>query len=158
MTLDDDGVFIANKNVSDRLLPSAKFSIHTTGEVHRYAKGKRESTIYIEPLFQLTQVTPVGYISIPKASRLDSFDENNDGHETAAFFDIPEDNSGRMSFVIEVAPVPQQPSTSGVALNYELYSAIVRLISNFNVPSEMNDHFVHGMPKKGLFQRRVVEC
>jgi hypothetical protein len=121
MTLDDNGVFVSDKNVSDRPVSSTRFSIHTTGEIHRYLGRERKGTIHIEPLHALTRLAFVGYISIPRPSRLDPLDENKHRQDIAALLDIPEEISKRISFVIELGPKPQEPQTYGVALNYELY-------------------------------------
>jgi hypothetical protein len=89
---------------------------------------------------------------------LDRLDEKKHVHEIAATLDIPEDVSSRISFAIEIGPKPQTPQTFGVALNYELYSAIVRAIETpLALPSEMSDHFIAGMPKVGLFDKRQTD-
>src|SRR5262249_39653134 len=95
--------------------------------------------------------------SIPRASRLDRLDEKKRVREIAATLDIPEDVSSRISFGIEIGPKPQTPQTFGVALNYELYSAVVRAIETpLALPPEMSDHFIAGMLNFGLFDKRQI--
>lgn len=158
MTTNESGVFIPDKFESDRPLPSGRFSIHTSGEIHRYAGGVRRSTIHIEPLYALTKLAAVGFFSIPRVTLLELLDENRDRHEVAATLEIPEHVTQRLTFVIEIGPQPQQPETYGVALNYELYSAVVRMVStSLNLPPEMTDHFVHGMPTIGQFNSQQID-
>jgi hypothetical protein len=157
MDTNEDGVLVPNGNVSDRALPSGRFSIHTTGVIHRYAAGERKATIHIEPLHALTKVTLIGFVSFPRISRLDPFDETNDRCDTAATLEIPEDVFERITFAIEIGPKPQQPATFGVALNYELYSAIVRLAPNPSLPPELSEHFIHGMLTEGRFDERQID-
>lgn len=158
MTMNGNGIFIPDEDDSDRALPSARFSIHTTGVVHYYSAGQRKETIHIEPLYSLTKVHVVGFVSIPRVSLLDKFDENKDRHDIAVTIDIPEHISDRVTFLFELGPNPQQPATYGVALNYELYSAVVRLVSNcLNLPPAMTDHFIHGIRKSGQFEHRQID-
>jgi hypothetical protein len=153
MTMNEDGNFIAEETASDRPSPSTRFSIHTTGEVHRYLGGVRKGTIHIEPLHALTRVACVGFVSIPRVSRLDRLDEEKHFHEVAATLDVPEGALSRISFAIEIGPKPHAPETFGVALDYELYSAIVRVVETpLTVAPEMDSHFIDGMPKVGLFE------
>jgi hypothetical protein len=153
----EEGIFVPDEDVSGLPLPSCKFSIHTTGEIHRYAGGDRKSTIHIEPLYALTKVAVVGFISIPRPSRLDPFVESKHRHDAVAILNIPEDVSERISFAVELSPAPQQPITYGVALNYEIYSAIVRVMPTGNIAPELAEHFIHGMPRAGQFDKRQID-
>jgi hypothetical protein len=157
MEMGADGVFVAVQNTTDRPLPSGRFSIHTTGEVHRYASGKRTNTIQIEPLHRLTKLARIGFFSIPRPARLDFLDERRDYHDLAGILEIPEEVSERLTFALEIGPKPQEPSTYGVALHYELYSLVVRLEATGFWPSELVDHFIHGMPVSGQFQARQID-
>lgn len=158
MTMSENGTFVPDEVAAVVTVPSAKFSIHTTGEVHRYAGGQRQSTIYIEPLHSLTKITPIAFFSIPQVAKLDGFEEAKHRNDAVAILEIPEHVSERLTFVLELGPQPQQPVTFGVALNYEIYSAVVRLVPNFlNLPTEMVDHFIHGMPVKGQFDKRQTD-
>ena len=65
MTMNENGVFVPEENASDRPTPSTRFSIHTTGEIHRHLGGEQKSTIYIEPLHALTRVHLVGLYQFP---------------------------------------------------------------------------------------------
>jgi hypothetical protein len=88
---------------------------------------------------------------------LDPYDETKDRCDTTAILEIPEGVSERITFAIEIGPKPQQPTTFGVALNYELYSAIVRLVPNPNLSPEMSEHFIHGMQTAGGFDERQID-
>lgn len=139
-------------------VPGAKFSIHTTGEVHRYAGGRRQSTIFIEPLHALTKLSSIGFSSIPRISRLDKFDANKHHQDTIAILDFPEGVSERVTFFLEVAPRPSPAlETFGISLNYELYSAIIRLGTSPGLSAAMADHFAHGMPSSGEFEKRQID-
>jgi hypothetical protein len=66
-----DGLIVpAHTDNPDQLLPSGRFSIHTTGIVHRHGGGDRKNTIQIEPLHSLTKVSLIGFVSFPQISRL----------------------------------------------------------------------------------------
>jgi hypothetical protein len=156
-TIGKDGVFVPVQNVTDRPLPYGRFSIHTTGEVHRYVHGKRAGTIHIEPLHRLTKLVWIGFFSIPRPTRLDLFDERRDRHDMAGTLEIPEEVSERLTFVLEIGPKPQEPSTYGLALHYELYSVVIRLEAPGIWPPEVLDHFIHGMPTSGSFRTRQID-
>jgi hypothetical protein len=155
--MNENGIFIPDEVASDRKLPSGRFSIHTTGQVHRYAGGERKSTINIEPIHALTKVAVVGFVSIPRPARLDRFDANKNRYDAVATLEIPDGVSERITFIIELGPVPQQPASYGVALNYELYSAIVRVVPAGTWPPELAEHFIHGMPGVGQFEKQQVD-
>src|SRR4051794_2321747 len=104
MHMGDDGVFVSDEVDSDQVLPSGRFSIHTTGEIHRYASGKRQGTIHIEPLHALTKLTLIGFISIPQVARLDLFEDSKHRHDVATILDIPEDVLDRLTFCLEIGP------------------------------------------------------
>jgi len=157
MEMSKDGVFAAVQNTTDKRLPSGRFSIHTTGEVHHYARGQRTDTIHIEPLHKLTKLAWIGFFSVPRPARLDLFDENRQRHHIAATLDVPEEVSERLTFVMEIGPKLQEPSTYGVALHYELYSVVVRLEPSGPWPTELTDHFIHGMPASGPFEARQID-
>jgi hypothetical protein len=151
-----NGVFVPEANRSDRPSPSAKFSIHTTGEVHRYLGRERKSTIHIEPLYALTSLHLIGYVSIPRPARLDLMDETRHVHDVAAILDIPETISERISFVIEIGPKPQEAQTFGVALHYEVYSVVARVAPPpIAVSSEVADHFITGTRSTGIDKRQT---
>ena len=103
-------------------------------------------------------MTPVAYVSVPRVSRLDPLDESKHRHDTAVALDFPEDISTRITFTVELAPLPlrQNPETYGAVLSYELYSAIVRIIP-MNFSSEMSEFFLHGMPLVGQFEKRQID-
>src|SRR5260370_39724688 len=75
MSIAEDGSFVADEIRADKPVSSAKFSIHTTGEVHRYAGEQRKQTIHIEPLYDLTKIGSVGFVSIPQVALLDECDD-----------------------------------------------------------------------------------
>jgi hypothetical protein len=146
---------IAAEPEDDRPLPSFRFTVHTTGVIHRYAEGVRRGTILIEPLHHLTQLWPFAFVSIPSPSGLDQFDETKHRHDISATLEIPENVSERISFHVEIGPKPQEPQSFGAALNYELYSVVVRTVPSLNFPAEItSEHFVAGMvdtgPKAGI--------
>ena len=66
----EDKAFIPDQGTSERRRLSARFSVHTTGEVHCHSMGKRVRTIYIEPLYSVNRVHEIGSISIPRVSLL----------------------------------------------------------------------------------------
>lgn len=158
MTASKSGQFIPDERASDKALPSGKFTIHTTGEVHYYSAGDRKGTIHIEPLHALTKRASVGFVSIPRVSRLDPFVENDHSYDAGAIFDVPEEVVDRLTFYLEIGPNPQMPETYGVALNYELYSSVVRLTQD-SLPfsDELVDHFIYGIPNLGQFERRQID-
>lgn len=155
--IDHTGILERHENRSEKPLPYGRFSIHTTGQVHRYVDGQRADTIHIEPLYQLSKITWIGFFSVPCPSRLDSFDEQKHRSDIEAPLEIPEDVSERLTFLLEIGPKPQNPSTYGVSLQYEIYSFVVRLDSSAIFPAELKDHFIHGMPSSGPFESRQVE-
>jgi hypothetical protein len=157
MEMGQEGNFVPVQNLTDKPLPSGRFSIHTTGEVHRYSRGDRTSTIYIEPLHKLTKLAWIGFFSIPRTTRLDFFDENRHKHDVAATLQFPDEVSERLTFVMEIGPKPLEPSTEGVALHYELYSVVIRLEPTGPWPAELTDQFIHGMPTSGPFEARQID-
>jgi hypothetical protein len=88
---------------------------------------------------------------------LDQFDRDRDRYDTAAILEIPDGVSERITFVLEIGPAPQQPATYGVAINYEIYSVVVRVVEQGTWPSELSEHFVHGMPQRGQYKKRKVD-
>ena len=132
-TSDEKGQIVPEAITDDTPLPSAKFSIHTTGTVHRYAGGKWRGTIYTEPLHRLATLAFVGFISIPCVSRLDPFDEAKHRHDTSATLAVDEGYTERITFALEIGPAPQEPTTDGVALHYEIYSVVVRVEQEFPI-------------------------
>jgi hypothetical protein len=157
MVMGKDGVFLPIQQSTDRPLPYGRFSVHTTGEVHRYADGQRIDTIHIEPLPKLTKLTWIGFFSIPRPARLDVFDDKRDRHDTAATLEFPDGISERLTFFLEIGPKPQQSSTYGAAFDYELYSVVARLEAPGVWPPELVDHFIHGMPASGPFGSRQID-
>jgi hypothetical protein len=150
--------FVPSNIQTDEPLPSGRFSIHTTGEIHRYSAGHREGTIYIEPLHALTRTSLFGIVSIPRPARLDLLDEVRDGHDVAAFMEIPDHVSERISFVLEIGPGLQEPQTYGVCLNYELYSVVVRVVPDLlQLAPELSEHFIYAMPGEGQFGQRQID-
>jgi len=158
IALSNDGSFVSEENASGSPVPSARFSIHTTGTVHRYAGGQRKATVQIEPLPALTTVNPVGFVSIPRPALLDKFDPATHLHDAAATLDIPEEVAQRITFALEIGPKPQEPSSFGVALNYEIYSAVIRVV-HISIPGSetMLDHFISGMPLATPYAGRQLD-
>jgi hypothetical protein len=156
-TNDEKGQVVPERITDDKALPSAKFSIHTTGVVHRYAGGERKGTIHIEPLHQLTQLIFVAFVSIPCVSRLDLFDEKKHQQTTFATLEVDEGVTERITFSLEIGPAPQTPKTFGVSLDYELYSLVVRVEQALTYPPEITNHFIHGMYSKGMFETRQAD-
>jgi hypothetical protein len=142
--------FALNEDTGNQRLPSFRFSVHTTGVVHRYADRVRKATIQIEPLYALTKLTAVALISIPRISKLDLFVTGRHRHDVEAKLEFPEDIQERLTFILELGPKPQEPQSFGIGLNYELYSAVVRLVPNPNLPAELSEHFVAAMGDTGL--------
>jgi hypothetical protein len=135
---------------NDRPLPSSRFSVHTTGVIHRYAEGVRQGTMQIEALHNLTKLWTFGMVSIPSVSRLDLLEVSKHRHDGTAILEIPENVSERITFLIEIGPSPQQPQSFGVGLNYELYSLVARVVPNPNFPAEIKaEHFVAAMSDAG---------
>jgi hypothetical protein len=146
----EQSVFTPIAVQDDGPLPSSRFSVHTTGVIHRYADGARKSTIQIEPLYALTKLAGVGIVSIPRIARLDTFEDSKHCHDVQATLEFPENASERMTFVIELGPKPQEPQSFGIGLNYELYSVVVRVIPNLNLPIEVSEHFIAAMGDAGV--------
>jgi hypothetical protein len=70
------------------------------------------------------------------------YNEGEHHHDSVAIIEISENVSERISFVIELGPKPQDPTSFGVGLTYELYSAVVRLVLNPKLPSSVDEHFI----------------
>ncbi|WP_400766245.1 hypothetical protein [Methylosinus sporium] len=156
--MEGEGVFVLDHDSHGAPLPSARFSIHTTGQVHRYHGGRRLQTIFIEPLPCLTAVTPIGFMSVPSPTRLDVLDTEKHTHNAYALFEIPEGFVQRLTFQIEVGPKPQTPPSDGVTFNYEIYAVTIRLVPHaLHITNELTDHFIYGMPERGLFAERQAE-
>lgn len=154
---DSSGLLERYDSNSDKPLPYGRFSIHTTGQVHRYVDGRRADTIHIEPLYQLTRLTWIGFFSIPRPERLDLLDPKRDTSDAEATLEIPDDVSERLTFLLEIGPKPQNPSTYGVALNYEIYSVVIRLDAPATWANELADHFIHGIPTSGSFSSLQID-
>jgi hypothetical protein len=146
----EHAIFMPEDDGPDRPLPSFRFSAHTSGVIHRYADGERKGTIQIDPLYALTRLFGIAIISIPSVPRLDLFDERKHLHDVGAALEFPEDVLERISFVIELGPKPQEPQSFGIGLNYELYSVVVRVVPNPNLPPATREHFVAAMADTGL--------
>jgi len=132
-------------------LPYARFTIHTSGAIHRYDAGKRKQTIYVEPLYSLTRTHQIGIISTPRLSRLDELDRNKHTHDIEDSLEF-EDVSERINFLIEIGPKGTRPKTYGVVLDREVYSTVVRPVSSpIEIPDIRVDHFISMMPSAGLF-------
>jgi hypothetical protein len=158
MTICEDGTFVPDGDAIEGVAPHAKISCHTTGEVHYYAGGVRRNTFYIEPLHILSRSSIVGYFSIPRVPRLNRLDEQEHRHDVAAILDIPVEIAERMTFVLELAPnAPAELGSYGVSLNYEVYSAVVRVVANLVVPPGMTNHFIYGTPVAGQFDARPID-
>lgn len=159
MTIKTNGMRVPEARNAGQPKSSTKFTVHTSGEIHRELGGVRKSTIFIEPLHRLTALHPFGVVSIPRPDRLDVFDPARHTHATEAILDIPEQLSERIHFVLEVGPTPQSPQTFGFSLNYELYSIVARVIPLFPtpLPDELVEHFVSGMPRVGVFENRQAD-
>ena len=144
----------------DRSVPSAKISCHTTGEIHYYHQGNRRDTFHVEPLYQISGPQTIAFFSIPSPDRLDQFDNNKHMADALAILDVPAEITERMTFAVDLAPsAPAELQTLGIAVNYELYSAVVRLISRSPVPitSEIVDHFVCGVARPTATTSRLVD-
>jgi hypothetical protein len=139
-----DGLVPVQIEQPDRVLPGHRFSIHTTGIVHyRDPLGKRKSA-QIEPLHSLTKLALVGVLSIPRISSLNLFDESRHQSDAPATLEFPEDVSERITFALEIGPTPQTPATFGIALNYEIYSIVVRVVP-FTWDENLAGHFIGGI-------------
>lgn len=157
-----DGRFVPGSSQSEEAVSHAKITCHTTGEVHYYNGGIRRQTFYIEPLFALSRTHTVGFFSVPRISRLDRYDGHAD--DVRAVLDLPSEIVERINFVVELAPsAPRALDSYGVALSYETYATVLRLIPRLpiDIPSQMSEHFVQGFRRpaclvlaKSTYQRR----
>jgi hypothetical protein len=154
-----DGNFVPRDDQSDVPANHAKITCHTTGEIHYSNANARRQTFFIEPLYALSKPHTVGYFSVPRPTRLDVLDERTHQHDVSVVFELPSGEEERLNFVVDLAPsAPKTLETYGVALTYEVYSAIVRLVPNFpiRIPSDMSEHFVYGAPSVGAVNSRQV--
>lgn len=153
-----DGSLQPDSQREDEIAPHGKFTCHTTGQVNRYASGIFRNSHHIDPLTRLSQAALVGLYSIPRPSRLNAYDKTSDTADVIAVLEIPYEIDERLSFALEMMPLgAPQPESFGVILNYEVYSAAVRIIP-LSVPSELAEHFVEGSPASGDFQSRQLDA
>jgi hypothetical protein len=162
MTTNELGIFLPDEGLSGESVPSNRFSIHTTGEVHRYLGRKRKGTIHIEPLHALTEPHLVGNISIPRASRLDRFDPSRHRHDRVFTIEVSENTNERISFALVIGPKEKPiPGFAGfaISLNYEVYSAIVAVVPPHDVmlDPKVADHFIYSMRTEGRFEERQID-
>lgn len=122
-------------------LPSARFTIHTTGLIHWYMAGQRKGIIQIEPLYALSKLVGFGFVSIPGVSLLDSFEPEKHRSDLTLELEIPEGISERITFLLEIGPKPQELSTFGAVLNYE-YSVVVRAVPSPTFDPRLSAHFI----------------
>lgn len=136
-----------------------KITCHITGQVNYYCGSEKPKQIlYIEKLTGIQNNTAVAFFSIPCVSRLDSFSPSSHRHDSEAILPIPENVNERLAFVVEVAPIPPTIESYGVAINYELYAIIIRLIPPSSVPhdEQVANHFIHGVPNIGTMSKRAI--
>jgi hypothetical protein len=84
--------------------------------------------------------------------------KNTDVHDVSATIEFPEETDERISFEIEIGPNPPTPTTVGLSLNYELYSAVIRVVPMpFSTPPEFDQHFLSSSPINGKFENRQID-
>ena len=149
---------LADGTVAPNAKPSARFSIHTSGVVHYYHKGKRERTIYIEPLYSLSRATTVGFVSVPHPSRLDTFSESSHAADVVAALDLPDDFDSRADFAIIVGPKRLADGIGGIGVttNYELYFVATVVSPQLAPAPEFNGHFLYALPSARLFDKARI--
>ncbi|GLR92690.1 hypothetical protein GCM10007858_03110 [Bradyrhizobium liaoningense] len=152
MSIEADELLAESDN--EKPVPYGRFTIHTTGQVHRYSGGDRKGTSYIEPLHQLTKPNAIGFLSIPEASRLDLYDPIKHQADVSHLLEIPAEISERLTFLLEIGPVPMPVLSYGIGLNYEVYSLVTRMAAA-NLPGELASHFVEALAPS-LFSSRQV--
>ncbi|MFF8802792.1 MULTISPECIES: hypothetical protein [unclassified Methylobacterium] len=140
-------------------LPSARYSIHTTGEVHRYARGSRSATTYIEPLYRLSKFHQIAFISIPKVGKLDDYDESRHQSDVSALIDVGSEENTRLTFTMSIGPkIAQLSNKEYIEINYEIYRLIVIPAKlPLAIPREQSEYFICGMPRVGEFQTRQID-
>ncbi|UPJ41964.1 hypothetical protein IVB40_32595 [Bradyrhizobium sp. 40] len=136
----ETGKLIAEADL-EKPVPYGRFSIHTTGEIHRYSGGQRKDTIHIEPLHQLTKAHAVGYFSIPTPERLDTYDASKHTADVVETLEIPTEVSERLTFLLEIGPKALKVATYGIGLSYELYTLVSRSAAA-RLPEELAASFV----------------
>lgn len=153
MKLDETGKFVPQPAHSSKAVPSTKFSLHTSGEIRRYLHGKLCNVIYVEPLLAVTRSFPFGFLSLPRPSRLDVADMDQLRDDVCVTLEVPEDV--RTTFALLIGPKKKISPSPAISIDYELYSLGLMLSPlPVNLTEAQSDHFLHGMARIGLFDRR----
>ena len=122
----------------EKILPHAKYTIHTTGTINYYLHKKtRTKTFNLrEPLTDLSIFYPIGLYSIPTVLRLNAIRELSNTDYTINIL-----TSDRMTFTFEVGPNNEAPIQNAVQINYGTYSLILRPAPHPEGVAKQPDHF-----------------
>ena len=77
--------------------------------------------------------------------------------DISATIEVPDVFEERCTFMIEIGPKKQASLMHGVGFDYGLYSAIARIVKTGDIPDNISDHFICGMPRAGHFDFRQVD-
>lgn len=141
-----DGKFVPAQSWRNATIAHARWTVHTSGIInYRHAK-KAPTTQRIEPLYALTKNWLIGWVSVPKPSRLTSLGQSRE-QEVQGVITLPTAFTNR--FTIGILVCPGSPSfeegTWWVALNFETYSiAFTSVPLPIEIPPDMSEHFVYG--------------
>jgi hypothetical protein len=151
-----DGIFEPLSIVSGGKPKSyTKVSCHTTGVVHTYSRGERESSIFIDPLYCLVEPHWLSTLSVPKVERCDNFDPQKHKQHLKCIIDC-NDRNERITLAIVISPLGHVNLPGQLlSLDYELYS--IRLCQDrLPIAPPSTDHVVAASPSVGKYDRAQV--
>ncbi len=148
----DNDEIISILNKKDQIPRTKAVSYHTSGFIHY--KNLNTKGIYGEPIFEITKLFTFIHYSVPKISLLDEYLENvnNNDHiiEAPVWADL------RNNFSISIAPENSEfKSIASFGITIKNLCDILVFINNIviTLPKNIEQHFVHLMPSKGLFDK-----
>lgn len=155
----ENGQFVPAMERRDKVIPHGRWTVHTTGIVNHHHAGRRKSSHVIEPLYAITRTSLIGFVSIPKVSRLSPLDRGRK-HAASGRLEISPEIDGRVTFSIEIAPGPvNEGSVPAISLNFEIYSVVVKpALLPIQIDDDMWDHFVYAAPPSVIHDTRDINA
>lgn len=143
----ENGQFVPAMERRDKVVPHGRWTVHTTGIVNYHHAGRQKSRHVVEPLYAITSTSLIGFVSVPKVSRLSPLDGSKK-HAVSGVLEISPEIDGRVTFSIEIAPGPiNEGSVPAISLNFETYSVVVKPAPlPMQIDDDMSDHFVYVAP------------
>lgn len=136
-------VFWVPRISADKAAKGVRYTVHTTGTVHKQFGGEKSGRIFIDPLFDLQEVRAIAHISVPNIERLDLAETN----EMVSFVSVdPDKILSRLDFSVSIGPKSSPYSENCLRLDFEIYSVFVRLETiGAEVPDAFDEHFLYGL-------------